>query len=410
MAVAGTWLAWTPAAAAFLPATVIAGGPVHAGPLEIGVAMALGIMAALAAWWASAGSLPAACAGAAGLVAACWLLSWASYPGSGWILAALAGGSAGALLPRSRPGLAGAAGAAAVVVMMLGLRAMAGPGWTAAAVAVTGVVGLTMAYGGRQRVSSRSRVSVAGACAALVASTLFSAAWVGSTSPRVEWFGALTWHGPRDQPFVAITFDDGPNETATLALADILEAHGTRGTFFEVGKAVAREPEVTRQLVARGHTVGNHSYNHHQWSYLNPTYPELNQTQAEISGVAGVCPALFRPPHGTHAPSLSREVSNANMHLVTWDVSAKDWAETDSHRLAAAIVAKARPGSIILLHDSIDGDPAVDRSVVVAALPAILEGLAAKGLQPVTLDRLLGVEPYLKDCGRRIQIPFRNAR
>ena len=57
-----------------------------------------------------------------------------------------------------------------------------------------------------------------------------------------------------------------------------------------------------------------------------------------------------------------------------------------------------KPGSIILLHDSIDGNPGADRSVVVKALPSILEGLKAKGLTPVTLDKLIGAPAYLSNC------------
>jgi peptidoglycan/xylan/chitin deacetylase (PgdA/CDA1 family) len=83
---------------------------------------------------------------------------------------------------------------------------------------------------------------------------------------------------------------------------------------------------------------------------------------------------------------------------VTWDVSAQDWVETDSARLAKNILAKVKPGSIILLHDGIDGNIGADRSVVVDALPAILDGLAAKGLKPVTLDKLLGVPATLVKC------------
>jgi peptidoglycan/xylan/chitin deacetylase (PgdA/CDA1 family) len=87
---------------------------------------------------------------------------------------------------------------------------------------------------------------------------------------------------------------------------------------------------------------------------------------------------------------MSAKVEDDGMTLVTWDVSAKDWVETDPARLARNILARAEPGSIILLHDGLDGFPGADRSVVVEALPAILDGLKAKGLTPVTLDVLLG--------------------
>ena len=195
-----------------------------------------------------------------------------------------------------------------------------------------------------------------------------------------------------------ITFDDGPNPPFTLEKTDILEAHGARGTFFEVGKAVVQRPDVTKELIQRGHLVGNHSFNHGAFSYLDPGYPELAQTEDAFRDDVGVCPAIFRPPHGTHTPLMSHVVDDAGMTLATWDVSAQDWVETDPTRLAANILAKVKPGSAILLHDGIDGNIGADRSVVLQALPAILDGLAAKGLKPVTLDKLLGVPGSLVKC------------
>jgi peptidoglycan/xylan/chitin deacetylase (PgdA/CDA1 family) len=86
------------------------------------------------------------------------------------------------------------------------------------------------------------------------------------------------------------------------------------------------------------------------------------------------------------------------MHTVTWDVSAQDWVERDGHAVARRILDEVRPGSIILLHDGLDGNVEADRSVLEVALPEILDGLAAKGLHPVRLDELLGVAPYLDHC------------
>lgn len=237
--------------------------------------------------------------------------------------------------------------------------------------------------------------------AALASFTLFAVAFTGATSPRSSWFGDLTWHGPRSSNQVALTFDDGPNGDTTLEVARILEAAGVRGTFFEVGKAVVQQPEIARALVERGHIVGDHSFSHTELGFLRAGYPELKTTQKAIASAAGVCPALYRPPHGSHTPFLSRTMSNNGLRIVTWDVSATDWTEADPARLARNIVAKARPGSIILLHDGLDGRVGADRSVVVAALPAILAGLKAKGLTPVGLDTLLGVQPYqaLERCG-----------
>jgi peptidoglycan/xylan/chitin deacetylase (PgdA/CDA1 family) len=83
------------------------------------------------------------------------------------------------------------------------------------------------------------------------------------------------------------------------------------------------------------------------------------------------------------------------MTMIGWDVSAGDWSAHDPGHLADRIVAKARPGSIIDLHDGLDGRVDVDRTILVDALPRILDGLAAKGLRPVRLDELIGRPGYL---------------
>src|SRR5207245_9003637 len=128
---------------------------------------------------------------------------------------------------------------------------------------------------------------------------------VGADSPRAAWFGSLVSHGSRQDRLVALTFDDGPNTTATLAIRDILDAHGVKGAFFQVGKAVAARPDLSRALVDHGHLVGNHSYRHDYLHWLDPSYAELGSTQRVFARRVGVCPAFFRPPHGQHTPLMA---------------------------------------------------------------------------------------------------------
>jgi peptidoglycan/xylan/chitin deacetylase (PgdA/CDA1 family) len=89
---------------------------------------------------------------------------------------------------------------------------------------------------------------------------------------------------------------------------------------------------------------------------------------------------------------------NRHMSSVTWDVSAGDWATDDAALIAERVLRKVRPGSVILLHDGLDGDPTVDRSVIVRALPLILDGLRERGLQPVRVDELVGETGYVDSC------------
>ncbi|MEY2406154.1 MAG: peptidoglycan-N-acetylglucosamine deacetylase, partial [Acidimicrobiaceae bacterium] len=91
-------------------------------------------------------------------------------------------------------------------------------------------------------------------------------------------------------------------------------------------------------------------------------------------------------------------VRDRGMHTVTWDVSARDWTETDGQVVARDVLDNVHPGSIILLHDGLDGRVTADRAVMRTALPLILDGLQAKGLTPVRLDELLGLPGYLPTC------------
>lgn len=381
-----------------LPGIGISGAPIHATPTAAVIAVALTIAAALTMRRVAARSILALAAAELAVFAGCFLLNDASYPGSGFVVGLLIGAGLGPLLPRGRESWpiwapAGIAG----LIFFTWVRARFGAGEAALflSVAAFGAVASTLAAR-RYVLRSPGRTRLLTGVVALY--TGFAVFWVGSTAPTVQWFGALEFHGPRDSNEVAITFDDGPNPPYTLEIARILEEYDARGTFFEVGKAVEQRPDVTRELIERGHLVGNHSYEHGAFSYLKPDDPEIKRTQGLIQEATGQCPAFFRPPHGTHTPFMSKAVNDMGMTVVNWDVSAKDWIETDAERLTNRILDRVRPGSIILLHDGSDGDIGADRTVILEALPAILEGLQAKGLKPVTLDRLLGQQGYVADC------------
>ena len=219
--------------------------------------------------------------------------------------------------------------------------------------------------------------------------------WVAANDPTVEWFGHIRTHGDRHDSRVALTFDDGPDDPFTLEISKVLDDHGVKGTFFEVGKAIDAEPRITRALYEHGQLLGNHSYEHDQWRWLDPRYPELERTQKAFRRAIGTCPAYYRPPHGDRTPFIAHVVNDHRMRIIMWNVSANDWAEKNPRTIARNIVSRAKPGSIILLHDGLDGRPSVDRTVLVRALPLILDGLRTKHLRPVGLDELIGGPAYI---------------
>ena len=279
-----------------------------------------------------------------------------------------------------------------IVVAVVALWLVAQRDDLAAVLGLAALSGVGVALATMRRIST----AVLAAAAAIVAAITFAAVvLIGGSSPTVAWFGGGTTHGPVSGSEVALTFDDGPNAATTLAVAAVLDRAGVRGTFFEVGKAVDANPGITRALIAEGHLVANHSYAHDQWRWLDPRYPELQRAEQAFRRAGVPCPAFFRPPHGQRTPFMARVVDHDRMQMVLWNDSASDWSTTDAHLVAERVLRKVRPGSIVLLHDGLDGRPSVDRSVVTRALPEILAGLRARGLHAVRLDVLLGERPYL---------------
>jgi len=315
------------------------------------------------------------------------------------VIAVLAGAGAGVAVPRPwRPAAWWALGAglgAASVVVVAGL---ADTRWGVTMAVITTVIAAgTALLATRGRTPApRSRAGWFVPVAFLVVAAALLG-WTGANDPQLSWFGAVASRGPDDDR-VAITFDDGPNDTATLAVRDILDQHGVKATFFLVGTALDARPDIARALYEDGMLLGNHSYHHDQWRWLDPRYPELGRTQDAFARQLGVCPRFYRPPHGQRTPFVSLAVHDRGMSTVTWSVSAGDWSTNDPALVASRVLHRVRPGSIILLHDGLDGRIAADRSVVVAALPRILEGLKARGLEPVRLDDLLGGPGYLDHC------------
>lgn len=369
-------------------------------------ALAVGAGAAAAGWVARRSARPGpvlAVLGGVLVAVAGWLLPQADVAPTTVLLGVgvgvgvgLARGGIGAL--RGIEGVGGAVVGIAVLAAFVAVDGVHGTAWAgvidAVAVVAVGLVGVVGAARPRRRTSTSVRV-VAVVAAVLVAGTTF---WIGANSPTVTWFGSQVSHGPRDVREVAITFDDGPDDPYTLRIARILDEHGAKGTFFMVGKALDRRPDIARALRADGHLVGNHSYHHDSWRWLDPRYPELERTQQAFRRQLGVCPTFYRAPHGQHTPFLTHVVGDHGMTMIGWDVTAGDWNTKDAKLVTRRVLDQVKPGSIIVLHDGLDGSVTADRSVLVRAVPMILDGLERRHLRPVRLDAMLGERGYGDHC------------
>jgi peptidoglycan/xylan/chitin deacetylase (PgdA/CDA1 family) len=321
-----------------------------------------------------------------------WLLPQRPDLGSSIVLCALFGAGAALAAPgmrRPRPLVLAGAIAVLVAVRVAGTRTTLL--WLCVLAVAAAALASRFGRVGMPR-TQRARTAVTGT--ALVLATTMATGYFGANTVGASWFGGGVTHGDRDTNKVAITFDDGPNIEATPAIMKALDDAGVKGTFFAVGKAIDAEPQIVKDLYEHGHLLGNHSYHHDGWRWLDPRYPELKRTQAAFARVLGTCPIWFRPPHGQHTPLMAMEARDQDMKIAMWDVSVSDWTTNDPHEIANRVLEKVKGGSIIDLHDGLDGHPEVDRMAVARAMPLILDGLRKRNLEPVRLDELVGGGSY----------------
>lgn len=200
---------------------------------------------------------------------------------------------------------------------------------------------------------------------------------------RWSWGLPILTRLPTKEKIVALTFDDGPSPETTPVVLDALGSFGVHATFFVLGEAVERSPGLLRRIVAEGHAVGLHGYRHRPFVLMNQRQIKGEIERArEASRCA--CPeavllTCLRPPHGFKSPGVLWAVRRAGFRLAGWSADGRDYAEADPARVAQNVLDHLRPGAIILLHDG-PGNVAM-----VAALPAILQGLRERGWRPLAL-------------------------
>lgn len=192
---------------------------------------------------------------------------------------------------------------------------------------------------------------------------------------------------------VALTFDDGPDPLYTPKVLKLLRYADIKATFFVVGSKVVRHPEIVAQIVAEGHTVGNHSYTHRNMTTLSAEQIalEIDMTQDAIEQACGVRPHLMRPPRGLGSPELYRLLAERDMTLALWSKSSQDWLQPTPSGIVAALGKAVQAGDILLFHDSGDfiKSSGADRTATLRALPLIIVTVKARGLQFVTLDEMV---------------------
>jgi peptidoglycan/xylan/chitin deacetylase (PgdA/CDA1 family) len=209
--------------------------------------------------------------------------------------------------------------------------------------------------------------------------------------PRSTWLGSNMRRLPQASAArgeVSITIDDGPDPEVTPAVLDLLDAQGARATFFCIARQAERYPRLCRELVARGHSVQNHSHRHsHTFSLSGPRAfaQEIALAQDGLSQITGRAPVFFRAPAGLRNPFLAPVLHHQGLQLVSWTRRGFDTVHGQPAGVLARLMRGLAAGDILLLHDAGSRRSPSGRPVVLDVLPELLKRLRQAGLRTVTL-------------------------
>ncbi|MEV4562416.1 polysaccharide deacetylase family protein [Nonomuraea sp. NPDC049419] len=181
---------------------------------------------------------------------------------------------------------------------------------------------------------------------------------------------------------LALTFDDGPG-THTPALLKTLSKARAKATFFLVGKRVEAHPKIAKQIVSKGHAIGNHTYSHAALPAHsdNEIDEELKLAQEAIEKATGQRPTMFRPPYGQSDERVLGVAYQNELSQILWTGTTLDWSLRDAKKIKAAVLRLAKRDGVILMHDVVPQ--------TVQVMPQILKELKKRGYHLVTVPTLL---------------------
>ncbi|PHR97481.1 MAG: polysaccharide deacetylase family protein [Leeuwenhoekiella sp.] len=175
-----------------------------------------------------------------------------------------------------------------------------------------------------------------------------------------------------------LTFDDGPIPEVTPWVLETLKRFNARATFFCIGENIARHPEIFKQLLISGNSIGNHTYNHLKgWNTSQDVYLKNTLKTETLLREAGVTGKLFRPPYGKIKRGQAKALKKMGYQIIMYDAIAYDWDSTISpEQCALNIINNAEPGSILVFHDSLKAE----RNMKIA-LTRVLEHFSSLGYE-----------------------------
>lgn len=170
---------------------------------------------------------------------------------------------------------------------------------------------------------------------------------------------------------VVLTFDDGPHHPNTTRVLEVLKKHHVKAVFFVIGKNIEGREAIMQQLIREGHTIGNHSFSHDAKIDLWPAKKITEDLAACQKLIDAYQPGnrWFRPPYGVTNPNMAKAIKQNGLQSIGWNIRSYDTSIKDIEKIKQRVLARLKPGAIILLHDRLDYMPELLEKLI----PAIRE-------------------------------------
>lgn len=209
--------------------------------------------------------------------------------------------------------------------------------------------------------------------------------------PRFAFFLPIISKGPTDRKAVCLTFDDGPSPDSTPQLLRLLARHGLQATFFVTGDRAADQPELLRDILAQGHTLGNHSYSHDSLLMCRSSKRLRHEivTTQEVLRTVGVRTFVFRPPAGVTNPRLKAVMEDLGLTVVNFSCRLFDGGNKRIRGLSKKILTRVRAGDLVVLHDTRPADDEM-AGYWLQELELFFQGLQSKGIAVLPLAEMIG--------------------
>jgi peptidoglycan/xylan/chitin deacetylase (PgdA/CDA1 family) len=203
--------------------------------------------------------------------------------------------------------------------------------------------------------------------------------WIKTNRFIKKIFSNYVWEIPNSENKIYLTFDDGPTPEITEWVLRELEKYNAKATFLCIGNNIEKHPEIFEKVIAKGHSIGNHTFNHlNGWKTTTEDYLEnsfLCEEQILQSKIYNLKSKIFRPPYGKIKASQAKKLRQQGYKIVMWDVLSADYdAAISKEKCLENATKNVQSGSIIVFHDSVKAFPHLEYT-----LPKALKYYKEKG-------------------------------